>query len=377
MADAVAAPAPEPPADLGLIRLLDEGGVWAPGTPPPDPGLAERLFREMVRVRRIDERMLARQRQGRIGFYGPATGQEAPPVAAGLALAPGDWVFPALREAACMLVRGFPLTRWLAQVFGNDADLQRGRQMPSHMAGRAVHQVSWSSCIGPQLPQAVGAAMAARHRGHDTVVLAFCGDGATSQGDFHHALELAGRFAPPVVLVCQNNHWSISVPVAQQTASKTLAVKARAYDLPGVRVDGNDALAVHKVLREAVDWARRGGGPTFVEAVTYRIGPHSSSDDPSRYRTEDEVSSWRARDPILRLETYLRGLGVVDDARREALDAALDQELDAALAAVEPRPLPARETLFDDVFRAPLPPHLLDQRRALAAAEAPPSTGGR
>jgi len=367
----------DPPdaSDLALYRILDEAGIPTPGEAIPGDDLLRRLFREMLRIRRIDERMLMRQRQGRVGFYGPITGQEATPVAAGLALGPGDWVFPALREAACMLARGFPLETWLAQVYGNQGDVQKGRQMPSHMAGRRVHQVSWSSCIGPQIPQAVGAAMAAAHRGDDAVVMGFLGDGATSQGDFHHALELAGRFQPPVVLVCQNNHWSISVPVARQTAARSLAIKARAYGLPGVRVDGNDVLAVHRVLDEAIARARRGDGPTFVEALTYRIGPHSSSDDPSRYRSNDEVEAWKARDPIARLDTFLRRRGLLDDARRQALDEEIDEEVLTALRAVEPLPLPPRESLFDDVYGGALPRHLEEQRDALRAIPPRPTDG--
>lgn len=267
-----------------------------------------------------------------------------------------------------MLVRGFPLERWLAQVYGNARDVLKGRQMPSHMSGRDVHQVAWSSCIGPQLPQAVGAAMAARHRGDPIAVLGFLGDGATSEGDFHHAMDFAARFRPPVVLVCQNNQWSISVPVAKQTAAATIAVKARGYGLPGVRVDGNDVLAVHAALSAAIERARAGEGPTFVEALTYRIGPHSSSDDPTRYRSEDEVEVWRGRDPIARLERFLERRGVLDGDARAALRQALDDEIAAALDAVEPAPPPDRGTLFDDVVGGPLPPHLRAQRDALAAS---------
>lgn len=370
LADKMRPPMAAPPDDeaLGLLCVLDDGGDARPGAPLPGDELLRAMYREMLRIRRIDERMLTRQRQGRVGFYGTITGQEATPVAAGFALGPDDWVFPALREAAIMLVRGFPLERWLAQVYGNAGDVLKGRQMPSHMSSRDVHQVAWSSCIGPQLPQAVGAAMAARHRGDAVVVMGFMGDGATSEGDFHHAMDFAARFHPPVVLVCQNNQWSISVPVAKQTAAATIAVKARAYGLRGVRVDGNDVLAVHGALSDAVERARAGDGPTFVEALTYRIGPHSSSDDPTRYRSEDEVEVWRGRDPIARLERFLERRGVLDEAGRDAIRAALDEEIGRALDAVEPLPPPDRATLFDDVVGGALPPHLRSQRDALLAS---------
>src|SRR6185436_13788129 len=201
------------------------------------------------------------------------------------------------------------------------------RQMPSHMSGRQVNQVSWSSCLGPQLPQAVGAAWAAKLKGDRTVTLAF-----------------AGVYRVPCVMICQNNHWAISVPSSRQTASATFAVKGRAYGVPSVRVDGNDVLAVYKVVTEAVERARSGGGPTFVEALTYRIGAHSSSDDPTRYRSQEEVDLWLKRDPLLRLRGHLLAEGLLD----EAADAELEQEMSAQIAAaiteVEALGPPARET---------------------------------
>ena len=183
-----------------------------------------------------------------------------------------DWVFPALREAAIMLCRGLSLETWLAQVYANQGDLLKGRQMPSHMSARDVNQVAWSSNIGTQLPHAVGAALAARLRGDAHVVVGFLGDGATSEPDFHAAMTFAGRYKPPVILICQNNHWSISVPTSKQTASRTLAVKALAYGLPAERVDGNDVLGVYSATKRAVDRARNGDGPTFrrVRHVPHR-----------------------------------------------------------------------------------------------------------
>jgi pyruvate dehydrogenase E1 component alpha subunit/2-oxoisovalerate dehydrogenase E1 component alpha subunit len=352
---------------LGLYSVLREDGSADPsGDPflPRETLLA--MYRQMLRIRRIDERMLAKQRQGKIGFYGTITGQEATPIATAFALEPGDWVFPALRESAIMLVRGFPLAVWLAQVYGNARDVLKGRQMPSHQSGRAVNQVAWSSCIGPQIPQAVGAAFAARRRGDRAVVIGFMGDGATSQPDFHAAMTFAAIWKPPVVLICQNNHWAISVPTAKQTASRTIAVKAHAYGIRGVRVDGNDVLAVHRVVKDAVDRARAGEGPTFIECVTYRMGPHSSSDDPARYRSNDEVAAWAKKDPIERMEKYLRNAELLDDDAKRAFEEAIDAEIDAALAEVEEVGPPARETIFEDVF-AELPAHLREQQRELLA----------
>ncbi len=351
---------------LGLHRVLRDDGTADPSSDPflaPDLLLA--MYRELCRIRRVDERMLMRQRQGKIGFYGTCTGQEATPIATAFAIEPRDWVFPALREASIMLVRGFPLTAWIAQVYGNEGDILKGRQMPSHQSARSVNQVSWSSCIGPQIPQAVGAAWAAKLKGHDVVTIGFMGDGATSEPDFHCAMNFASVFKTPSVLVCQNNHWSISVPTAKQTASKTIAIKALAYGMRGIRVDGNDVLAVHSVVKDAVRRARRGEGPTFIECVTYRMGAHSSSDDPTRYRSDEEVAMWRERDPITRFERYLVRCELLDEAKKKELEQAIDGEITAAIAEVEGLAPPARATLFDDVYRD-LPWHLREQEHELA-----------
>ncbi len=322
---------------------------------------AVRLYRAMLRIRVVDERMMTLQRQGRIGFYGACTGQEAAYLAAAIALKPSDWIFPALRESGAMLMRGFPLVPYLAQVFGNSLDETKGRQMPSHPASRSVNQVSWGSCIGTQLPQAVGAAWAAKLRGDDTVVLACMGDGATSSADFHTAMNFAGVFRVPVVFLCQNNHWAISISTKGQTASETYAMKAAAYGFPGVKVDGNDAHAVHAAATEAIARARRGDGPTLLECETYRMGAHSSSDDPSRYRDQAEVDAWAKRDPIERLFGDLRDAGIWSQAQDDALREELLAEVNAAITEAEAGAAPAIETLFDDVY-AELPWHLREQR---------------
>jgi len=217
--------------------------------------------------------------------------------------------------------------------------------------------------IGPQMPQAVGAAMAMRAKKAASVAVAYCGDGATSEPDFHSAMNFAGVFQVPCVLVCQNNHWSISVPTARQTASKTIAVKGRAYGIPSVRVDGNDVLAVLAVLEKAAARARRGEGPTFIEALTYRIGAHSTSDDPSRYRSDAEVESWKQKDPVDRLARHLRHLGAIDDRYEKALEAEVTAEIAAVVKAVEELPPPPRTSLFDDVYAEPT--WNLDEQREL------------
>ena len=319
------------------------------------------LYRAMLLIRTMDERMITLQRQGRVGFYGACTGQEAATCASAYALRKSDWLFPALREGGAMLMRGFPLVPYLAQVFGNSGDITKGRQMPSHQMGRAVNQVSWSSVIGTQLSQAVGAALAAKLSKHDTVVAAYLGDGATSSADFHVAMNFAGVFKVPVVFICQNNHWSISVPTHQQTASESIAIKAKAYGFPGVKVDGNDAEAVYAAVKQAVDRARAGEGPTLVECETYRIGAHSTSDDPTRYRDPNEVEVWKKRDPIERLQKRVRALKLVTPQQDEALRAQLLEEVNQAIKTAEALPDPPISTLFEDVY-FDLPWHLKEQQ---------------
>lgn len=341
-----------------------------PGKAADKRGLSQgqllEMYRAMLLIRTLDERMMTLQRQGRVGFYGACTGQEAACVGSTSALRSTDWIFPALREGAAMLIRGFPLVPYIAQVFGNRGDLTKGRQMPSHQAARSVNQVSWSSCIGTQLPQAVGAAWAAKLKGDDAVVMAFMGDGATSSADFHVAMNFAGVAKVPVVFVCQNNHWSISVPSRRQTASESFAIKAKAYGFPGVKVDGNDVEAVYSAASEAVDRARAGGGPTLIEAETYRMGAHSSSDDPTRYRDPKEVEEWKARDPIERLRRKLQSSKGWNDAREQQLQADLLAQVNAAIAEAEKLPPPPVESLFDDVY-ADEPWNIAEQRRELLA----------
>jgi len=329
-----------------------------------EPALRLEFYRALRRVRLLDDRMQGLQRQGRVGFYGTCTGQEAVPVALGFALRNTDWIFPALRESSVLLVRGFPLHSYLAQVFGNNADVLKGRQMPSHMSGRSANVVSWSSCIGTQLTHAVGMAWAARIRREPVISAACLGDGATSSTDFHAAMNFAQVFRVPCVFVCQNNQWAISTPAARQSASLTFAAKADAYGMRSERIDGNDVCGVYLTLRAAAEHARAGLGPTFIECVTYRVGPHSTSDDPTLYRSNAEVEAWRARDPIARLERDLIAEGALDAARIAVIEGELATELEAALLRVESLPPPPRASLFDDVYEK-LPEHLLEQRAEL------------
>ncbi len=307
------------------------------------------LYKAMARLRAVDQKMLNLQRQGRIGFYGTAFGEEAAVVGSAAALRPDDWVFPALRQAGVLLGRGYPLTLFIAQCMGNALDPLKGRQMPVHAASREHHVVSWSSCIATQLPHAVGTAYAMKMKGVDTVAMAYLGDGATSEADFHVAMNFAAVWKSPVVFVCQNNQWAISVPLSQQTASETLADKAEAYGMPGVRVDGNNVTEVMDACREAVARARKGEGPSFIEALTYRRGGHSSSDDPTRYRPASEEKIWETRDPLLRARKALESRHLWTEGDEKRLQDAVTAEVAAAVAEAEKAGPPETSTLFEDV----------------------------
>jgi pyruvate dehydrogenase E1 component alpha subunit len=352
----------------GLFRFVDPEGVEVAPVPELPEGLAVRLLEAMLFQRALDQRMLNLQRQGRIGFYGTAKGQEGATLGTGAAFEERDWVFPALREGAIALWRGMPLANYVAQCFGNSMDPTQGRQMPCHYSDGPRHYVSLSSPIATQVSQAAGAARAAQIRKDGAVVGGYLGDGATSEADFHAGLNFAGVWKAPVVFVCQNNQWAISVPVSKQTASETLAIKAVAYGMPGIRADGNDVLACYVAAKAAVARARAGEGPTFLECLTYRLGGHSSSDDPTRYRDESEAKVWEGRDPLKRHRAWLVARGEWDDAKEEAFLAVSGKTITDAIAQVEAAPPPALSTMFEGVY-AQVPPHLLDQQARLERKE--------
>ncbi len=356
---------------LELFQVLREDGTV--GAPDALPDLAKdkllALYRGMLLIRVMDERLMGLQRQGRIGFYGEAKGQEATVVGAALALEERDWVVPALREAGAAILRGLPLRTYVAQILGNASDPSKGRQMPCHPGSRASHYVTMSSCVATQIPHATGMAWAAKIRKDPVVVLGFMGDGATSEEDFHVGVNFAGVYKVPVVFICQNNQWAISTPVGGQTAAQTIALKGLAYGIPSQRIDGNDVLAVYAAVKRAVDRARAGGGPTFIEALTYRVSAHSSSDDPSRYRDETITEAWKGRDPLVRMRAYLGSRGFWSDAEDAALTAALDAEVKAAVEAEEKVGPPPIDSLVEDVYEA-VPRHLRDQLEEFKAARA-------
>ncbi len=359
---------PSDDPSLGLLQILrPDGTADAARLPALSVAELQRMYRGMLLIRVMDERLMGMQRQGRIGFYGEAKGQEAGVIGMAHALSDGDWLVPALREAGAGIYRGLPLRHYIAQIFGNANDVTQGRQMPCHPGLRAHHYVTMSSCVANQLPGAMGMAWGCK-LAHDKAVVVGCmGDGATSEPDFHYAAHFAGQYALPLVIFCQNNQWAISTPSTVQTAAPTLACKALAYGIAGVRVDGNDVFAVYTAVKQAVERARRGEGATMIESLTYRVSAHTSSDDPSRYRDESVTLVWRTeRDPIARFRTWLIAEGHHSEAADEALRAELDAEVRAAVAAEEKVGNPPIRSIFTDVY-AELPPHLQEQAAELEA----------
>lgn len=352
-----------PPRQI-VHALLDDATI----DPRHDPKLPAskllELYRAMVMTRWLDERLTGLQRQGRVGFHVGSLGEEAAIIGAAAAMREMDWIFPCYREFGAALMRGLPLQRFLDNMFGNANDTARGRQMPDHYTQRERRFVSISSPVGTQISQAVGTAWAAKIRGDDVASLVYFGDGATSSADFHSGMNFAGVYRTPTVFLCRNNGWAISVPTENQTASDTLADKGPGYGVPSVRVDGNDAIAVYWVVARALERASSGEGPTFIEAITYRMGGHSTSDDPNAYRGPDDLASWAKRDPIARLADHLRRLGAWDEAAENQYRESLSEEFRRCVAQAESAELPPLESMFDDVYRDP-PWHLVEQRDEL------------
>jgi len=303
------------------------------------------LYRDLVRARSFDERALSLQRQGWMSSYPQFKGQEASQVGAAHALGTDDWLFPTYRANGMQIARGVPMSDILL--------FRRG-----HKEYNSEHDLPifpQAIPIATQIPHAAGAGMAANYQDNDHAVCCYFGDGATSEGDFHEGLNFAGVFEAPVVFFCENNGWAISLPRHEQTASATIAQKADAYGFDGVRVDGNDPIAVKQVVEKSIERARD-GDPVLVESLTYRQGAHSTSDDPSRYEhTQSELPDWRTADPVERFEAYLREGGILDDERIETTQEAVDAELDEAVETAEERPKPGPEAIFDSVYERPTP----------------------
>jgi pyruvate dehydrogenase E1 component alpha subunit len=351
--------------ELGILRVLDRDGV--PNGQLEDPRLDDAILRQiyetMTMVRAIDERGWTLQRSGRVEFWIPARGLEAVHVASTAAMSQSDWIFIGYRHPGSMLLRGASLIQLFAQFFGRYDEPLKGRRLPTLIGDRRLNIVPLMTQVGSWIPHACGAAWAAKIKGDDTRFLVYFGDGSTSRGEFHSAMNFAGIYRPPVVFMCENNGWAVTTPTTTQTAVSSFAEKGSAYGVRNLRVDGNDPLAVYAVTRKARnDVAEE--GPILIEAVTYRTGFHTSSDNPDLYRTAEELKAWEAWDPITRLRRYMEHRGAWTDTEEDALRARCKSEIDAAVRAAEAMPLPPPGSMFDDIFAHPIW-NLVEQRDAL------------
>lgn len=347
---------------VDYLQVLDhEGNVDADLEPDLDDETLTEMYRLMVLGRRFDERAVSLQRQGRIGTFPPLKGQEAAQAGSGLAMQEDDWFVPSYREHIVNMARDIPLDKILLYWGGDERGTQKeGRNLPESVP------------VGSQLPHAAGIGMGTLMDEEDVAALTYCGDGATSEGAFHSGLNWAGTFDLPVVFFVQNNQYAISVPREEQTGAETIAQKALAYGVDGIQVDGNDPLAVYKATEEALERARTEQRPMLIEAVTYRRDNHTTADDASKYRDEDEVAYWQDRDPIDRFETYLEGKGLLDEPlmedgvfRDDREESPVYREVDALVAEAVEAYEAAEDQAVDDLFDyhfADLPPELRRQK---------------
>lgn len=359
-----------------VVRVIRPDGSVLPGADPRlDVEQVRSMYVAMLETRLIDQRCERLQRQGRIGFHIGSLGEEACVIGSAAALHRDDWIFPCYREFGALLFRGFPLQRYVDNLFGNANDVVHGRQMPDHYTGKAQRFGSVSSPIGTQISQAVGFAWACKLKGEGTCVGVYFGDGATSAHDFHTGMNFAGVYQTPAVFLCRNNQWAISMPSDKQTASRTYADKGLAYGVRGVRCDGNDLLATYMTVRDAVSRARRGDGPTLVEMITYRLGGHSTSDDPRAYRAQQEVDAWHKVDPMDRTRRYLERLGEWSDEEEREAKTSIEARLKECVERAEQTNPPDLGTIFEGVYET-IPAHLEAQREELLTGPRAPDPHG-
>lgn len=342
---------------IPTLQILQEDGSLYPGAVAPelDRATALKMYHTMTFIRVLDERMLAAQRQGRISFYMQCLGEEAAIIGSAAALDDSDMIMAQYREQGALRYRGFTLEQFMNQLFSNEKDLGKGRQMPVHYGSAAIHYMTISSPLGTQIPQATGYAYAQKLRGLSNVTLCYFGEGAASEGDFHAGLNMAAVHKAPVLFFCRNNGYAISTPANEQFKGDGIACRAVGYGMKAIRVDGADALAVYQATKMAREYALANNEPVLIESIAYRLGAHSSSDDPSGYRSKEEEEKWRKVDPVARFQAYLVNKGWLDlDADKASLDL-LRQEILDALKVAEKIQKPALEELISDVYAEPIP----------------------
>jgi pyruvate dehydrogenase E1 component alpha subunit len=331
--------------------MKPDGTLWPEAKAPLNDQETFALYKKMLFIRLADQRALMLQRQGRLGTYAPIWGQEACQIGSAYVLQKGDWVFPAFREIGAALMMGIPLKTFLLYWMGNE----EGSRSPE-----GINVLPVSIPVGTHPLHAVGVAWAGKLKGDKIVTVAYFGDGATSKGDFHEAMNFAGVFKTPTIFFCQNNQFAISVPRKIQTASQTIAQKAIAYGMDGIQVDGNDLFAVYAATKEAVEKARAGRGPTLIEGVTYRFGPHTTADDPTKYRKDQEIEPWKPLDPMIRLRLYFKEKGLWNEEVEQKLTEEAQKEIDQVVKDAEAVSGPGVQEIFKYVF-AEMTPQLKEQ----------------
>ena len=352
MTASVLQPGSEGQPEVPMLQFITPEGTLNSGTQPlPDAPLPDAetqlwLYRQMRRIRHFDERAWVLYRQGKMGVFPPYGGMEASQAGTAAALTTQDWLFPTYRDTGAALTYGLPIRQTVAYWRSSP----HGWYMPEDLKITPFYIP-----IATQYPQAVGAALAEKKKGTRNVAMAFIGDGGSSEGDFHEGLNFAGALNAPCVFILQNNGWAISVPTTTQTRARNLSRRADGYGVPGLRVDGNDILAVYAVTKQAVERARDGDGPSLIETVTFRIKPHTVADDPTRYRTDEMTAGWDAKDPVLRLRTYLLAQGTLTEASEAALLEEISAEFEEAVAAADSLPDPTPAEIVDHVFAEPTP----------------------
>lgn len=333
------------------IRYLNEEGTLSSDCKEKiAPEILLKGYQAMVTTRHIDERMITLQRQGTISFAMSSLGEEACSVASAAALSKEDWLYPQYRECGVMFYRGYPIQEYIHHMFCNGKDTIKGRQMPNHFGSKELNVVQVSSPIATKIPHAAGAAYAMKLQKEETVALCYFGEGATSEGDFHAGVNFAAVRKAPAIFFCRNNGYAISTPASEQFASNGVAPKAIGYGIPAFRVDGNDFFALYLTVKKARNACLKGNGPVLIEAMTYRMGAHSTSDDPTCYRNENEVEKQNKTCPILRLRRYLEKEELWNESKETKLQESIKQEVTKAIEEAKKSPPPPLHTLFEDVY---------------------------